>query len=277
MQLIVKDVQIPEQITFNYEELKAEIAERLEVYSSMVYTDDNIKAAKADKATLNKLKKALNDERIRRKKEYLAPFEEFESKLNEIIRMVDKPILMIDSQIKAVDEQRKQEKADGISEYYENASHPEWLELIRIFDNKWLNVTYSMKQIEKEIDERLEQIARDIETIQSLPEFSFEAFEVYKERLDLNRAINEGRRLAELQKRKQEIELAKTHEEAKNDSSTAESFPSGVRVERTSDGKLEIEEVAQWISFKAKLTVAQAVELKEFFNRRNIEFKAIGE
>lgn len=277
MQLIVKDVQIPEQITFNYEELKAEIAERLEVYSSMVYTDDNIKAAKADKATLNKLKKALNDERIRRKKEYLAPFEEFESKLNEIIRMVDKPILMIDSQIKAVDEQRKQEKADGISEYYENASHPEWLELIRIFDNKWLNVTYSMKQIEKEIDERLEQIARDIETIQSLPEFSFEAFEVYKERLDLNRAISESRRLVELQKRKQEIELAKTHEEAENDSSTTESFPSGVRVDRTSDGKLEIEEVAQWISFKAKLTVAQAVELKEFFNRRNIEFKAIGE
>ena len=261
MQLIVKDVQIPEQITFNYEELKTEIAERLEVYSSMVYTDDNIKAAKADKATLNKLKKALNDERIRRKKEYLAPFEEFESKLNEIIRMIDKPILMIDSQIKAVDEQRKQEKADAISQYFESVSKPDWLNLIVIFDNKWLNVTYSMKQIEKEIDERLDQIARDIETIQSLSEFSFEAFEVYKDRLDLNRAINEGRRLAELQKRKQEAEQAKTHEEAESDSSTAQSDSSN--------------DVAQWISFKAKLTIAQAVELKEFFNRRNIEFKAI--
>lgn len=34
-------------------------------------------------------------------------------------------------------------------------------------------------------------------------------------------------------------------------------------------------EVAQWISFSAKLTVAQAVELREFFECRKIEFKAV--
>ena len=47
--------------------------------------------------------------------------------------------------------------------------------------------------------------------------------------------------------------------------------------------KVKIEEVkttseinnAQWISFSARLTVGQALELKEFFDSRNIEFKAI--
>lgn len=68
MELRVNEVQIPENITFNYEELKQELTKKVSMYETMVYTDDQIKEAKADKAQLNKLKKALNDERIRREK-----------------------------------------------------------------------------------------------------------------------------------------------------------------------------------------------------------------
>lgn len=66
MELKVNEVSIPEKIEFNYEQLKAELTEKVSLYETMVYTDDQIKQAKADKANLNKLKKALNDERIRR-------------------------------------------------------------------------------------------------------------------------------------------------------------------------------------------------------------------
>ena len=41
-----------------YEELKQELTEKVSMYETMVYTDDQIKEAKADKANLNKLKKA---------------------------------------------------------------------------------------------------------------------------------------------------------------------------------------------------------------------------
>ena len=64
MELKVNEYQLPEQILFNYEELKAELTEKVQHYETLVYTDDQIKEAKADRATLNKLKKALSDERI---------------------------------------------------------------------------------------------------------------------------------------------------------------------------------------------------------------------
>lgn len=68
MELRVNEVTIPEKISFNYEELKAELTEKVAFYETLVYTDDQVKEAKADRATLNKLKKTLNDERIRREK-----------------------------------------------------------------------------------------------------------------------------------------------------------------------------------------------------------------
>ena len=71
MELQIEDVQLPEQIKFNFEDLKSEIQAKAHEYEVSVYTEDNIKAAKADRASLNKLKKALNDERIRREKAYM--------------------------------------------------------------------------------------------------------------------------------------------------------------------------------------------------------------
>ena len=59
MNFEVTKITTPERIEWNYEELKAEIAERVQHYETLVYTDETIKEAKADRANLNKLKKAL--------------------------------------------------------------------------------------------------------------------------------------------------------------------------------------------------------------------------
>ena len=113
MELLVREYQRPESILFNYEELKAEITEKTKMYETLVYTDDQIKDAKADKAKLNKLKKTLNDERIRLEKEYLEPFNDFKSKINEIIRIIDKPVAVIDKQVKEFEDKKKQDKYDA--------------------------------------------------------------------------------------------------------------------------------------------------------------------
>ena len=44
MELRVNEVQLPEQILFNYEELKQELTEKVSHYETLVYTD--IKEAK---------------------------------------------------------------------------------------------------------------------------------------------------------------------------------------------------------------------------------------
>lgn len=283
MQLKVNEVVIPEKITFNYEELKQEIAEKVKTYEVLVYDDTQIKLAKTDKANLNKLKKALNDERIRREREYMAPFNEFKAQINEIIGIIDKPIAIIDKQVKEAEEQKKLEKAHAIEKLFEEMTKPEWVKLNAIYNSKWLNATSSMKSIREEIESRLEQINNDLATLSNLPEFGFEATEVYKVTLDINKAVNEGKRLAEIQKRKEEQERLKAEAEAR---AKAEAERRIAEQERAKEEVKEEQEVersckepepvnAQWVSFSARLTVEQARELKEFFDSRNIEFKAI--
>ena len=281
MQLIVKDYETPSSIEFNFEELKQELMEKVAHYETLVYTDDQIKEAKADRANLNKLKKALNDERLRREREYMEPFNEFKGKVNEIISIIDKPCALIDAQVKAYEEKCREDKRAEIQAYFDDLeSVPDWLRghLEMIFDEKWLNAGPSMKAIREEIDERLTTIWADLETLESLPEFSFEAVEVYKANLDINRAIQEGRRLADLQKRKQEQERLEAErkaqeEEAKKVAPTACQPAEPVEVWEHEPKFVEDKGGAIWIGFKAYLTTEQALMLRDFFQSNGIEYQ----
>lgn len=255
MELKVNELVIPQPPQFNYEEIKTWLTEQVKMYETLVYTDADIKQAKADKAKLNKLKKALNDERIRLEREYMEPFNKFKEQVNEVIAIIDNPIALIDKQVKEYDEKKKQEKEIEIREMFDGIDdRPEWLNLDQIFNPKWLNTTYSLKNILTEIEGYLDMIRSSLATLAELPDFSFEATEVYKRTLDLSGAISEGKRLAELQKRKEEAQA---------------------KQEEKPQLEIEVEPVGQWVNFSAFLTMAQAAELKDFFNRRGIQFKPI--
>jgi hypothetical protein len=285
MELKINEIMIPERIDFNFEELKSELSQQVEKYRDLVYTDEQMKECKADKAALNRLKKALNEERIRRKKEYLKPFEEFEGKVNEIIKIIDEPLQLIDSQVKEFEEKRKADKRIEIGSFWETTEHPEWLTLAKIFDERWLNASYSMKQIKEDINGWIEKLNSDIETLQQLEDFSFEAIETYKRSLDLNQAIAEGKRLADIQKRKEEEARRKAELlEAQKQAEQAQIQATGAlkeEAEEIAGNEEKAEETAQsasssmWISFSALLTVEQALKLKEFFNENEIQFKKI--
>ena len=283
MELRVDEVQLPQEIRFNYAELKRELEEKVSVYKNMVYTDDQIKRAKADRADLNRLKKALNDERIRQEKEYMQPFNAFKTQINEIIGIIDKPVALIDKQIKEYEEQQQQEKKKKIEEFFSAYPHPEWLKLSQIWDDKWLNTSVSLKRVEEEIDGHVDNIESDLETLSNLPEFSFEATETYKSTLDLNKSIAEGHRLSEMQKRKAEQERLRQEQEEQERASmpqaTTEPFVATGESRMQYQAKEEVvqspKEMPTYVCFKALLTVAQARELKEFFESRNIEFHII--
>lgn len=142
---------IPPQISFNFEEIKSELAGKLQVYQSMVVTESGIKEAKADRANLNKFKAALADSRKAVKAQWNQPLCDFESKMKELERMVDEPIGAIDRQVKAYDEAKKQDKRQQIERFFEGAvgDLEEVLPLSKIWNDRWLNATYPMKDIER--------------------------------------------------------------------------------------------------------------------------------
>lgn len=299
MELKINEVQLPEQITFNYEELKQELTEKVSMYETLVYTDEQIKEAKVDKASLNKLKKALNDERIRREKEYMKPFDDFKAKINEIMDIIDKPLALIDKQVKEYEIKQKQEKKEQIKELWSEMDVPEGLLLEDVFEDRMLNVSYGMNHVKQKMLDDIKRFNRDMETLAALPEYGFEAQQEYIRNHDLNKALAEGRRMAQIVKAKAEREEAmrKIEEEQKAkaaaEAAKKAAFPDDamnppVTEEEIAQSRQEYIEAAsangvhpviapakQWISFSALLSTEDALALKDFFNSRQIEFKAV--
>lgn len=276
MDFKVNEYQLPAELTFNYDELKAELTEKVEVYKNLVYSDEQIKEAKADRASLNKLKSALNDERIKREKEYMQPFNEFKAKVNEIIKIIDEPIAMIDTQVKGYEEKKKEEKREKIVELFDSLDKPEWLKFEQLFQDKFLNASCSMKNVEQYFLDGIKEVNRNLETLSSLPEFGFEATEVYKTSLDINKAISEAQRMSQIAKAKAEKEAQlKAQEEAKKAEEFAKAMNPPVEPQAIEEPVQQIAPTSNWVKFEAKLTKEQAYELKKFFDDRCIVFRAI--
>lgn len=286
MELRVNEVAMPEKIDFNYEELKAELTSKVSFYETLVYTDDQVKDAKADRATLNKLKKTLNDERIRREKEYMQPFNEFKAQVNEIIGIIDKPIAVIDKQVKEFEDQKKANKQNAIEELFATIGFQNFVTLEKIWDPKWLNASVSMKSIEEQMRARMHQIGDDVFTLSQLPEFGFEATEVFKQTLDINKAISEAKRMSEIAKAKAEAEARRKAEEEARRKAEEERKAQEIKEEQTVPHEQAVtpQEPVQSadstqermvVRFEVLLTTEDAYALKEFFKSRSIEFKAI--
>lgn len=280
MQLEVRPYDLPSALTFNYEELKAALTEKCREYEMMIYSDDQIRQAKQDRADLNRLKKALTDERIRREKEYMEPFNDFKAKINEIIGIIDKPAAIIDQRVKEFDEQKKQEKQNEIGKIFIECELPEHVTLEKIFDPKWLNTTFSLNQIRDAIMAKKRHDEENIEMLSGLPEYSFEALEIYKSRLDVAEALTSANKMAAMAKKKKEAEEAAAKQEEirrLNESAkkTAEIINVAERAAASEDP--EPEPARSWIRFEALLSYQEAIDLNAYLRFNNIKFQAIKE
>lgn len=244
-------VQAPKNkpVVWNYEQLKEDLQIALADYQSRVYTEDMLDEAKADKAKLNKLKKAINDERIAREKEYMQPFAEFKAQAKELCDLIDTASTGIGEQLEAFENKRITEKKAAIKSIFDEivSLYPiDFLTLDKIYNDKWENKGTSAKAISKEITEICEKIVKDLEVIRKMPRYAYEAEQAYRESLDLNNALIEGEKMAEVQARKrQETQAAAENEEK---------FV---------------------FAFKCEITLSQAQELKAFCVENKITLQKI--
>ncbi len=274
MELKITELQLPGKISFNYEELKQELTKKVKEYGSLVYTDAQIQEAKADRANLNRLKKALNDERIRQERDFMKPFDEFKGQVRELCGIVDSASAAIDTQIKAFEDAQKQKKADEIKAYWDSKDTPEWM---RRDNPKWLNASCTMKAIAAEIDGLLLQIQKDMDTLDGMG-VCFEAVQKYQSTLDLNAALAEHARVTaqKAEKERWEAEHAQMRIPVDNPPETPESPVTEVsaepaHIQPTDEAPL----VRSWIGFQAYLTVPEAAELGKYLRERGIKYKAI--
>ena len=268
---------IPPQISFNFEEIKSELAGKLQVYQNMVVTESGIKEAKADRANLNKFKAALADSRKAVKAQWNQPLCDFEGKMKELERMVDEPIGAIDRQVKAYDEAKKQDKRQQIERFFEGAvgDLEEVLPLSKIWNDRWLNATYPMKDIEKESIEHIRKTHSDIGIIvaMQLP-CCDQMLSTYLETLDMSRAMEEKHKYEQAQKAKAQAKQA----EPALDSPAAQQTVS-VEKERTVAQMNTPQEAAgeaipelRVLDFRVWVTPEQMQALKAFLVQNHIRY-----
>lgn len=289
------------QIDWNFEELKKEITEKAEMYGSLVYTDENIKEAKADRAKLNKFIKVLEDKRKDVKKMMLEPYTQFESQVKELVSIIGEANDNIASQVKAYTEKLREEKCEKVKEIYDKAMSVEGAEGIaeiltfdRVFKESFLNSSTTFKSIVNEIEDLRDRVRHDLEVINAdTGEYQFEMKQAYLKNLDMTEAISvkqqfeeNARKKAEYEaKRKAEMEERKAREEAEaqkvvqaGKQVVVEQQPEETQqeVEATKIVEATVTEERKFtVSFKVYGTQKQLRELKEFLTSNNIEYGPI--
>lgn len=273
---------LPAVLEFNFEDLKKALAERMELYRGLVVTEDGIKAAKQDRADLNKLREAIEAKRKEVKKACMAPYTEFEGRVKELVQLVDAPIAAIDGQLKEYEEKRRAEKRAEIAAIYEETvgELKGILPFERLWRDEWYNTAWSMKKIREAIVAAEGKTASDLEVLSTVESEFAEAVRLkYLEALDLNAALAERARLQERAAKLRE------YEEQRRRAAEAEaaSAPEAERAEAAAKyaGQAEAapatgaEETVYLLRFECQLTRSQAMELSAWLKDRNISYRRI--
>ena len=206
-----------QKIDWNFEELKSEITNKANDYMSLVYTPDQMKEAKKDRAALRKFITALEDKRKEIKKQVMIPYTDFEEKEKELISIVNQAVSNIDTQIKAYDESIRQEKLEKVKEIYAKTigGLADIVTFDKIFKESWLNVSTTLKSITNEITEVRDKIDNDLVVINAdTSPYAYEMKEEYLKNFYLTAAVNKKQQLEETAKKKALFEEQQRQEEA---------------------------------------------------------------
>ena len=266
-------------INANWDEMKKSLSEIVAPYKSVVVTEDALASAKSDKARLNKLKGNIDDYRKTVKKVYTAPLTAFEDKCKELTGICDEGISNLDKQVKEYEAERQKKKDARLREVYSGiiGENSEYLPYEKVFNQRWLNVTYTEEDIVSEMTAAAGKVAGEVEVVSSLSEVYREVLlKKYKQTLDLAEVVRLNNEIAAADKRAEEAQRAKEraaeeaemkrrYDELQKNIKEAEEAPA---VPEAPD-----EELAQWITLSVCIKPSQYTKLIELFDNSGIKHK----
>lgn len=188
----------PAVLTYDFTALKNEILAKIQNYAGLVYDEDQIGLAKKDKATLNRLAKQMNDERIRLEREFNEPFAKFKQDVKEVVDTIKDVSSDIDAQVKEYEDNIRAEKMELIKEWFvKEIKHYEFQVPFEVlFDERWLNKTADKEDVLGDMQLKLVMIDNELKTIKLLESQDEEILiEDFFDHLDINRTLSLHNRL----------------------------------------------------------------------------------
>ncbi len=285
-------------VLWNKEEVTAALNEMLSAYKGRQYTEDEIKDAKKDRASVNHIKDGLTAARRRVDQMYKEPVAAFDADIKELCGVADAVAGAIDDQVKQVEEARRADKHSQFESAYNAAVGDDLAPLIsldKIFDPRWLNASMAFAVGKQELLTRIETCRAEIDTLRTTCGEDFETVErVYLRDLSIRDALAEYKRLVDAREAQRIAAEAREAAEAvrraapivvpPSDETRAAQAAGAARAEAnqiiTEDGRLDFSslqpkaeaEAPRWYNFGAWLTRDDIAALKQFFAGRNITY-----
>lgn len=268
----------------NAKAIKELVEAKLQDYSPENYVG-KADEAKSDRAVLNKAEKALNEKRLELEREYMQPFQEFKALITDTCKAIKSASGKLEEIVKAEENREKQEKENLITDY--------WLKkefslfgLEKIWNPKWLNKTTKQKDIEAEIDDRIQKALNDLAIIDRFPAEDVALIKAeYLESLDLSAATAKADQLkanrdrlareqAEREKLQQEASLQAQREAEKADINAEAKRPDSSLI----SAALEVEDTGPARETYALIlegTAQQLIEVRQFMTRTGVTYKKL--
>lgn len=206
----------------NIDEVEAFVAEKLAEYTPENYTGD-ADAAKKDRATLNNSKKALSAKRLEIIKAAMDRFgiAALETRCKKVEKDIDTASLALDAIVKIKEEAEKETKRLNIELYYKSKKF-DLVPLSRLFDVRWLNKGAKLKDVQAELDDKIESVYSGIKTIEAFGVDVDTLKPLFLESLDIGKTIEQGNRIKENRERLAREESERKEREAAQKKAQAE-------------------------------------------------------
>lgn len=262
-------------IDFNNEQLKSELVNALNKYKGLTYDDNSITIAKKDRAGLNTLKNQIDGLRKSVKTEWNEPYVVFEQKVKELLALVDEPIQAIDAQVKDYEQRQKADKRNSLEAYFNTTigNNASLLKFDDIFNEKWLNVTFTEAKAVEEIKAIITQFNNDLEIISNESgEYKTQLYDYFLRTRDLAATFKEKQRLIATKEAMEQLKAreaerkAKEAEEVQKAAPIAETQPTTAQPDKP-------QLIA--IRFEVEGTAEQLTALSNYLKTNNLTYRRI--
>lgn len=180
-------------------EIREFVERRLEDYTPEKYEGDADQAAK-DRAELNKAADKLNSDRLALEKEWMRPFNDLKSVIDDTVRKIK----TASSRLSVIVDARKREERAAKQEAIDRLWADKGFTLVpldRVQDQRWLNKTARLTAISSEMDAIISRISQELGTLDEFGDDRDDLKAFYLETLSLPSAVERGRRLRENRRR----------------------------------------------------------------------------
>lgn len=207
------DIKLPEikPVEHNLGIIEEYAKELNDYYGKLAFTEDQYKEATTERTKVNKLLKAIEDNRKETIKKYKEPIDDFESTSKRIESLLKQASATIGSSIEKFDLEQQAIKTEEINKWIEeirltyiddfNEYANSLSKVVIEFDKRWFNKTYKDADIKSDIKNQFDAKVDDLDAVKKDAEVISNYFnaidtehllnkEVYIERYKFTRDVN---------------------------------------------------------------------------------------